>query len=386
MTNFEALPLILALSAIPSPDSTWQTPSESNLLDLYGVRWKQELKQFKLLATNYEEWSQPAFSADGSRVFIGTRAGRLEARAVLDGKLLWHKPKVGVIGNSMVPFGDSIVLGIDSDLVALDVVRGIERWRVRLGGSVGGPSSLWGEIGVFPVRPNAYVAVNLVSGKRLWQVKRPTPEALTIRGQGGATIDAARESAYLGFSDGRLIAVDLKQGTTQWTASLGSVGEFFADIDTQPALIDKGKGLIVGAYNSGLFRVDPATGSIEWTQKELTKVTSLTNTTEGVLIAGKGDGQVLGLNPKGDVIWRYRMKKGSPRRPMLLPNRLVAVASNRGPLALLQIGNGRPVQLLPTGSGMSAPPAVYGSDLMLMTNGGLFLATRAKAGGKILLH
>lgn len=387
-----ALVVLASISGAPASQTTgsakseWVQPPESSLKAIYGIRWRQELTSFQLFATNHEQWTEPEFSEDGSKVFIGTRTGRFEARAVEDGKLLWHKTRLGVIGTTMLSYGASIHVGIDSDLVAFDQVRGIERWRVRLGGKIGGRGVRAGDIGVFPVRPNAYAAVNLSTGERIWQIKRPTPTGLTIRGQAPARIDAERGIVYLGFSDGRVMAVSLDKGVSRWTTSLGKVGEFFSDVDTQPALVDKGTGVIVGVFNSGLVRLNTETGAVVWQKENLRKITALTSGPKDLLIASQGDGETIALQDDATVVWRYRTQEGAPRRVSVIDSETLAVAFNRGPIALLNTKTGKPVQLIPTGSGLSVPPAISGDNLVLLSNGGFLVALKAHSGGNILVH
>ncbi|MEL6186779.1 MAG: PQQ-binding-like beta-propeller repeat protein [Myxococcota bacterium] len=385
-------PLALALATLlagvdpgPTTSLAWKELAADELRPRFGVQWKADLGTFELLATNKEEWTRPLVTADGARVFVGSTKGRLEAREVESGRLLWKRDDMGAIGADMVEFRRLVVVGSDSDAVALGKVRGTEVWRVPLGSRIGGAVTTTGTVAVFPIRPNGFVAVDLEAGERLWQVKRATPEGLTIRGQAGAVVDAQRGLVFLGFSDGALVAVRLNDGSTAWVASLGKSGEFFSDVDALARLPDGD--LLAASYNSGLYRMDPSNGAIRWQRETLTRIVGLVATPSGRILASEGEGQVLGLDPaKGSVRWRYRMEKGAPSLAALLPEGRAAIASSRGPAVILATSNGRPLQLVAPGPGSSVAPRVHGRSLFIYSNGGLLLALRENAPSGVLVR
>lgn len=385
-------PSALALGALlasvdpgPTTGLAWTELSTDELRPRFGVRWKVDLGTFEILATNEEEWTRPLVTADGARIFIGSSEGRLEARDANVGTLLWKRDRMGALGADMVEFRDLIIVGSDSDAVALGKVRGTEVWRVPLGSRIGGPVTMTGTVAIFPIRPNGFVAVDTVDGERLWQVKRATPDGLTIRGQAGAVVDEERGFTFLGFSDGALLAVKTSDGSTGWVASLGKSAEFFADVDAITRLSNGD--ILASAYNAGIYRLNPANGAIRWHRDQLTRIVGLVSTPSGRVLASEGEGQVLGLDPtKGAVRWRYRMKKGAPSRATLLSEGRAAVASSGGPAVVLATGNGRPLQLIDPGTGSSVAPRAHGRNLFVYSNGGLLLALREDTAGGVLVR
>lgn len=384
-------PLLAAASfagmlAAQVPPPRWVRPELNPREAPFGVVWKAELGSFELLATQPEEWTHPRLSPDGARVYIGSRAGRLEARAMEDGELLWAHPEFGDIGSDMMEVRDTLVVGVNSDVVGLSRSLGTERWRVRVGGRIGGRLARQGSVVLVPVRPNGFVAIDAVEGERRWQVKRPTPDGLTVRGQAAAGIDEARGLAYLGFSDGKLMAVEIATGTARWQTPLGNPGEFFADIDATPLLIDQGRKLLAAAYNRGTFVIDPETGGVLRRMEDLPRISAFTGGGTHVL-ASSGTGEVLGLDPRSlKVRWRYRLRSGAPTAPTLVSGGLAAITSSRGPMVLLEVETGRPVQMIAPGPGASVPPAAVGRNLVLMSDGGLVLGLRRGTPGHVILR
>lgn len=375
--------LLFTLSTHLAPAATpgWIQPQPDTLKPIFGARFSVDLGVFEFLRTNAEEWTQPLISKDGARVYVGTRSGRLEARNLNTNEVLWKRPDMGAIGYSMLEFRNLLVLGSDSDLVALSQSGGEERWRVALNGKIGGMASMSGSMGIFPVRPNSFIAVNLEKGEILWRTKRPTPDNITVRGQGRPAIDPARKRVYLGFSDGTLQAVRLDEGASEWSVSLGNAREFFSDVDAGPVLMDQGQHLLVASYNTGLFKLKADNGERVW-QQPLLRISSLTLMGNGQLVAGTGDGQVISATESdGKVIWRYRVKKGAATPPVKVGKDLVAFGVSQGPITILELSTGRPLQLIHPGSGLSVPVAYRAPDMAVLSNKGMFLLLRRNVRG-----
>lgn len=376
--------LTLALSLVAAGQTSatgFVKPDPGSLRRVLGVRFTRDLSKFDLLEINEEEWTMPLISQDNVRGFVGTRKGTLVAYDLYEGQELWKRNDMGAIGASMLEFRQKLLVGSDSALLALDQMIGKERWRLDLDAPIGGRMTRSGTVAVVPIRPNSFVGVDLVKGERLWRAKRPTPDGITVRGQAQPTIDRYRNLAYLGFSDGALVAVDLRSGSTRWVALLGDAKDFFADVDARPIRVDGGKALIVAAYNTGLFKIDAETGQVIW-KKEIPRIHGLAEAGPGFLIAAHGDGQVLGIYAKtGKIRWRFKFEDGAPVDPVYLGRNLVAVGCTSGPLAVLNVDTGQPIQLLAPGSGVSVPPAWDDPDMLLLSNKALLLAIRYGSGG-----
>ena len=362
--------LTLALLAAPG----WVQLDEDELRRIYGTRFVVDHSEFRLLEISPEEWTVPYVSEDGYRVFVGVRTGVLEARDTRSGQRLWRRRDMGAIGYAMFEFEGLLMVGSDSNLVAVDQQAGETRWSMDINGRIGGPVARAGSVVILPVRPNALVAVDLEKQAIAWRVSRPTPDGITVRGQAGPRVDAARKQVYAGFSDGVLLALSLDGGKKIWSATLGKTQEFFADVDTTPLLVDGGRGVLAASYNGGLTRLDPDNGAVVYTQP-ITRLVGLTGGRSGPAIATHGDGGVMGIETSdGAVRWRYRAKRGAPTKPQLIGTGLVAVGFAGSPVALLRVGDGRPVQLISSGAGVSVPPYARGDFLAVMTNEGSLLA------------
>lgn len=385
-------PLLLALGAPTSPPAAsppavaapapaaapiWRRPNRDELRRVVGIRYLKDLSRFEMLAVHAQQWGRCYISKDGARLYVPDRWRTLRAFELSTGALLWERRGVGNVGPSMFEQGGRLWVGAGSELIALSPATGEQKQQLPLDGWVGASPTISGSLAILPLRPNSFVAVDLDTHKERWRVTRATPELLTVKGQARATVDEARGLAYLGFSDGMLMAVSLANGQTQWMAPLGRRRAFFPDVDAQPLLID---GLLLAAsYNHGLFWLDPKTGEVKQRQDVL-HITHLLEAGPDLLIAATGDGEVVGLTRGGQPRWRYRMEQGYAHRPELL-GEYVVFGSAGGPLTVLEQKTGRPLQLINPGSGFSTSPAVRGEDLAVLTNEATLLVLKKGAGG-----
>ena len=363
--------------ATADADKGWVRPPSKDLRALFVTQYKRDLGEFELLKTNEEEWTRPYISKDADRLYVGTRSGWIQALDPGSGELLWQRRDMGTIGVGLTEFQDIVVAGSDSDIVALDRATGETRWKLPINGRIGGRISVSGNVAVAPVRPNAFVAVALETGKQLWRVQRQTPDGITVRGQATPTLDAQRKLAYLGFSDGTLVAVDLNDGGNKWIAQLGKRGEFFADVDATPVLINNGTVLMAASYNGGLARLNPDSGEVLFKKEELVHLTGLADGGDDILVASYGDGQVLGVYASnGKVRWRYRLDRGAPTEAVAIGDGRMMVASTEGPITILRASTGEPIQIIALSSGVSVPPFFRSTHIAAMTNTGLLLVFR----------
>ncbi len=368
----------LTPSQVPATgDRGWVSTPESKLRKIYTPRFKSDLGRFELLKIAEEEWTRPFISDDQARLYVGSRGGMVQALSTSDGEVLWQRSDMGTIGASIVEVQGQLILGSDSDVVALARSTGETKWKLGVNGRIGGQITVYNNIAILPVRPNAFVAVDVETGEQKWRVQRQTPSGITVRGQAPATVDARRGSVYLGFSDGALMAVSVFDGANQWLVQLGKRGEFFADIDAAPLLVENGRALIVASYNGGFARINPDTGEVLLKNEALVRLNGLVDTDGGIVVGSYGDGQVLGIYAaNGKVRWRYRLERGAPTPPVFLGNGLVMTGCDEGPISILKASTGRPVQVIQLASGVSQPPIHRGPFLAAMANTGLLLMFR----------
>lgn len=363
-------------------DRGWVRPELEELRSVYGLRWVRRLDEPEPLEVNPTQLVPPLVSNDGALIYAANSRGVLHGVWSSSGRVLWKRSDLGQIGRGMGQVGDTLIVGAAGALYGLEGYSGKEQWKLELGSIVGGPITLTGTTtAIVPVRPNGYVAIDGYTGKVLWRVKRPKPEGISVRGQAPARVDRARGRVFLGSADGTVYGVSLQNGETLWAAKLSSPSpdEPFADVDTQPVLLDGGQTVIAASYNGGLAALAADSGRVLWKNDELVHLTHLEQISGSPWLVGcLGDGQVLGIDPAdGKIRWRYKLRSdGVPTRAIALDRGLVGVGSSKGSFAILEGLSGRPVQLVTPGSGLTAQPHARGRELAVWTNKGHLLGLR----------
>ena len=388
--------LLAALAAIVGTTAAWAEeggagwvrPEPQTLGTVYGLRRLIPISEAPpLLSARPEQWVGPLLSTDSTLTFVGPESGGLFALWTGSGRVLWKRPDLGRAGLGMAQVGDVLVVGIDSALVGLEGYSGKEQWRTELGAVVGGPITVTASVAIVPVRPNGYLAINGLTGAVKWRLKRPKPDAITVRGQAAAEVDRAAGRVYVGTSVGEVLALSLDTGGVLWTARLASpkTDEPFPDLDTQPLLLDGGRTVLAASYNGGMASLDAATGAVRWARPDLKHVTGLTHVDGSAwVVASVGDGQVVGVDPvQGHVRWRYRLQSGVPTAPIGLEHGLVAIGGSRSALTILDGATGEPRQLVTPGSGISAPLHRRGRELVAWTNKGHLMLLRLGEGTSV---
>lgn len=366
------------LQSTPVEPSPWVKLPPSELRHVVGLRMVKRYGKRGLLETQPYENAKPYISKDGSRIYVSERSRRFRALDLATGELLWQLEGIGNVGPSMFEHDGLLWVGSGSDLLALDPFTGAQKKQIPLNAAVGNHPVVIGDRALIGLRPNAYALVDLKAGQELWRVKRSTPDALSVRGQAQPLLDPSGEKAYLGFSDGSLVAVSLKDGSYLWVVGLGQRRRFFPDVDASPIWVN-GR-IMVASYNGGLYWVNPENGRID-KRRDLEGLYSLLPTADGEIFAAFGDGRVAKLSAKGGLRWVYRLSRGYAGRLSELGEHLV-FASSEGPITILSKKDGRPLQLLGSSFGFSSGVAVRGDDLAAMSNAGsLYILKKGATGG-----
>jgi len=274
-----------------------------------GVRWTFTTGQ-PIVAT-------PAVAGGIAYVASGPRLFALDAE---EGLFLWSVLAEDVIGTSPLALDSDLFFGAeDGFLYAVDARKGTLRWRFQAGSPVNGISATVQKdhrVLCLGTSEGAFLALSASTGDLLWQADLDGAILAAPALFGGA--------AYAGLSGGmvpgQVTALDLDDGTVQWTTPLpGAVaGGLAVDRDS----------VYVGTSLGAVLALDRATGSERW---------------------------------------RLRLGSGVANPPLLVGNALV-VADTLGSVHLVNAATGAVVTARSGLAPFGAPPA-YG-------RGRLFLADR----------
>ena len=205
--------------------------------------------------------------------------GVVERRVLATGAVVWKTDLdtplaagVGSDGNT------SAVVGTNGDLIALDT-NGKPAWRVPTGTEILSAPAVGQGLVVVRTTDNRVIAYESETGRKRWTYQR-AGQALVLRTNAGITIDGSL--MYLGFPGGRLVALNVANGTLRWESSVAvpkgaTELERVADVVGTPVVV--GREVCAAAFQgrSGCF--DVANGTTIWS-KDL-------STSSGIEIDGR---------------------------------------------------------------------------------------------------
>jgi outer membrane protein assembly factor BamB len=335
---------------------------------LFEVDWWTELVPSTLWEYLPREPASPASDKDHARVVALTRDGAVRSLGA-GGKVAWSYATGGKFNAApLVQEGVVYVPGGDGTLYALDATAGKLLWKYEAKEELATtPVVADGKV-LVASQSDALFVVEQKTGKWLWQYRRDTPSGFTIRGVSRPTVSGG--VAFLGFSDGQLVALRVLDGTVKWERSLSSAGQF-VDVDTTPVIDDSGW-LFAASYKDGVYALDADTGDVKW-HTVTQGVTQLT--LSGEALFASGDQQVAALaGANGRWLWTLPIKGTAGRTPVLA--RGLLLVPTQGELLFIDPLTGRQRAAWDPGQGVSAPPLWTGSALYVLSNGGYLYAMR----------
>jgi outer membrane protein assembly factor BamB len=161
---------------------------------------------------------------------------------------------------------DLILLGGEKGDVLAYNAEGQLRWKSRVSSEVLGVPQLVGNVVIVRSGDGHVVGLNADDGRNVWSYERSLP-ALVVRSHAGVTV--RNGVAYAGFAGGKLVALNVSDGTLLWEASVsqpkGSTElERISDIISDP-VVDSEQVCAV-AFQGGVACFSPAQGNALWTR------------------------------------------------------------------------------------------------------------------------
>lgn len=151
----------------------------------------------------------PGYDAD--RAYVLLRSGELSAVSLVTGAVVWTVPAAGTVGSPEA--GDGLVfLAAEGRIEARDAATGAPRWKVETKAAVAAPV-YWNNGWLLAFTADGTATMyRAATGDVVWR------QALGAPVSGRPT--AADTRVYVLLRDGRVLALALGSGATQWEAKL----------------------------------------------------------------------------------------------------------------------------------------------------------------------
>jgi outer membrane protein assembly factor BamB len=366
----QLLPLLAALLA-----SACSSPSGPKPAELQPLQGPQEVRV--LWAARVGSAERFAFSpaAVGEAVFAAARDGTVVRLDAAKGGERWRASLERRLSGGVGAAEHTVVVATEEgEVIALEAADGKLRWRARVSSEVLAPPAIGGGLVLVRSVDNRIFAFGENDGKRRWVYQR-APASLIVRGPAGVAI--AGDSAYAGFSGGRLAALALSNGGVRWESTVAlpkgaTELERVTDVVGEPAV--EGREVCAAAYQGRVGCFELASGRQLWA-RELSSLTGVEVDARYAFVSDDRGGVHALDRSTGRSLWKQdKLTHRQLSQPASVRD-AVAVGDYEGYVHFLSRETGAFVARYASGGGaVRAAPVSIASGVLVQTEDGTLVA------------
>jgi outer membrane protein assembly factor BamB len=306
----------------------------------------------------------------GNIIYTADAGGMVQAIDKQKGKMLWSKQiESGVVSGPTIADGYIAVGTNTAHLVLLKQNDGHQIWNAQVSSDIlSKPAIAQKKVFVKTIDGNVY-AFNLLTGEKIWVADHGSPSLILKASSSPIVMD---KLVLVGFSDGKLDAIDTTFGHVLWQRSIAYASgssdvERLVDIDADP--IVRGNTVYLASYQGYIGALSLENGQFIWNKPA--------STFQNMTI----DDNTLYMTDSDDIVWAFDRQTGFVKwkqislkargltEPVLMGNRLV-VGDKTGLVHLLSTQNGELIARTQLGGAIDIAPAVSGNRVYVMTANG----------------
>lgn len=212
-----------------------------------------------------EQYVRLVPAAEGDRLFVADRRGRVVALDAQSGKQIWSV-KTGAAVSAGPGVGEQLVLvgSSDAEVLALSAADGTQVWKAAVSSEVLSVPQIDLDKVIVQTADGNVAALDAADGRQLWIYDRSVP-VLTLR---GTSTPAVQHGVVIaGFANGKLVALSADKGFVVWDTSVAipqgrSELERIVDIDGDPVIV--GTAVYVTTFQGRVAVLDIQTGNMGW--------------------------------------------------------------------------------------------------------------------------
>jgi outer membrane protein assembly factor BamB len=262
----------------------------------------------------------------------------------------------------------------EGEVIAFDAASGAVRWRARVSSEVLAAPAVGAGLVLVRSVDNRIFAFAEEDGKRRWVYQR-APASLIVRSPAGMTI--VGDTAFAGFSGGKLAAIALSNGGVRWEATVASPKgatelERVTDVVGEPEV--QGREICAAAYQGRVACYDLTSGRQVWT-RDVSSLTGVSLDARYALVSDDRDAVHALDRTNGRSVWKQeRLTHRRLSRPASA-GAAIAVGDFEGYVHFLARDSGAFVARYSTGGGaVRAAPVILPSGLLIQTQNGTLVA------------
>jgi len=257
--------LALSLSACSSLFDKDNTPSPSPL-----VNFPTEAKTARLWYTSTGAGSNSDYlklmpAIAGTSIFTASKNGVVAANDRQTGKSLWQTNTGADISGGTATYAGLVYVGTrEGDVYALNQSNGKIIWKAASSSEILAPPAASDDIVLVKTIDGRVTAFSNTDGHERWKYQQTEPN-LILRGSSAPQI--IHGSAIVGFENGDLAKLRLRDGDVQWQKTIADPQGIFAiqrmiDIDADPIVI--GNRVYAATYQGRIAALDLSSGNELW--------------------------------------------------------------------------------------------------------------------------
>lgn len=304
-------------------------------------------------------------------VYTADNKGLVQAVNATDAKVQWSNALLQGVASGPVVADGLIALGMtDSSLVVLDQKTGKKRWEVGISGEVlANPVITKNKVIVKTIDGNVF-AFDSQKGEKLWVVNHGAPE-LVLKASSSPVVMG--NLLLVGFSDGKLDAIDINTGALAWQRSIAYASgasdvERLVDIDADP-IVD-GQVAYIASYQGYLGAISLHDGQFVW-QKPASVYKNMTLGSDSLYLTDSDDVLWSITKTTGKVNWKQdSLKARGLTEPVLMNNHLI-VGDNTGYLHIISLETGELLARSQLSGAIDSAPVVTKGKLYVQTANGM---------------
>lgn len=330
------------------------------------VKWSVPVGKTKQSSTYLK--LKPAIR--GEVIYTADASGLVQAIDRKNGHVLWFKQlKYGIVSGPGLGEGYLAVGTNASHVLLLNQSNGEEVWKATVSSDVlSKPAIAHHKVIAKTIDGNLY-AFDVRTGEKIWVVDHGSPN-LILKASSSPVIMG--QVVLVGFSDGKLDAVDINFGHVLWQKSIAYANgssdvERLVDIDADP-IVREGTVYLAG-YQGYVGALALDSGEFIWNKPG--------STYRNMAL----DANTLYMTGSDDILWAFDRRSGQVKwkqvslkarglsDPVLIGDRLV-VGDKTGYLHLLSTQNGELLSRMQLSGAINGAPNVSGNVVYVMTSNG----------------
>jgi outer membrane protein assembly factor BamB len=236
-----------------------------------------------------------------AQIIAADHKGRVQARDLLTGKEHWEaKTELPFSAGPGIGHNTAILGTSDAEVLALNADTGTERWKAKVTSEVLAVPTIAHGIVIIHTTDGKVTAINEATGAKLWSYEVAVP-ALSIRGTASPVV--VEDKLISGYDNGKLIALELKDGRYIWESSIAvpkgrSEVDRLVDLDTDP--LEAAGVVYIAGFHGGVSAVSAVDGDVIWRNEEVSSSTGLSN-----------DWRYLYLSDNDSDVWQLDLRSGA---------------------------------------------------------------------------